>query len=142
MFKIIISITSFAILIISLYSAILISIDFFNEKDLFMQPSMVPRNIMEPHMEPHMDPRNMRPLDFQRNNELFHAELEFEKEMFENEMKSKIERIESKIKLLNESNLEYLLNEFEADKKQLEDNLFFEQKRRDLDIKRLEIERR
>tara|TARA_B110000438_G_scaffold238546_1_gene236378 strand:+ start:133 stop:519 length:387 start_codon:yes stop_codon:yes gene_type:complete len=128
MFKIIISITSFAILIISLYLAILISIDFFNEKDLFMQPSM--------------DPRNMRPLDFQRNNELFHAELEFEKEMFENKMKSEIERIESKIKLLNESNLEYLLNEFEADKKQLEDNLFFEQKRRDLDIKRLEIERR
>ena len=138
MFKIIISITSFAILIISLYLAILISIDFFNEKDLFMQPSMVPRNIMEPPM----DPRNMRPLDFQRNNELFHAELEFEKEMFENKMKSEIERIESKIKLLNESNLEYLLNEFEADKKQLEDNLFFEQKRRDLDIKRLEIERR
>lgn len=138
MFKIIISITSFAILIISLYSAILISIDFFNEKDLFMQPAMVPRNIMEPPM----DPRNMRPVDFQRNNELFHAELEFEKEMFEKEMKSQIEIIESKIKLLNESNLEYLLNEFEADKKQLEDNLFFEQKRRDLEIKRLEIERR
>jgi hypothetical protein len=27
-----------------------------------------------------MIPREMRPLDFQRNNELFQAELEFEKE--------------------------------------------------------------
>jgi hypothetical protein len=57
-------------------------------------------------------------------------------------MKSKIEKIESKIKILNENNLEYLLNKFEADKKQLEDDLFFELKRKDLEIKRLEIERR
>jgi|TARA_B110000116_G_C16584939_1_gene467976 hypothetical protein len=113
-------IISISFLIISLYSTILISIDFFeennsNKKDIFI--------------EPHMIPREMRPLDFQRNNELFQAELEFEK-------------IESKIKILNENNLEYLLNEFEADKKQLEDDLFFELKRKDLEIKRLEIERR
>jgi hypothetical protein len=132
MFKISIIIASFTILIISLYSSILISIDFFKEND---------SNKRDPFIEPPMISRDIRPLDFQRHNEIFQAELELEKEFKERELQYEIEKIDSKIKLLNENNLEFLLKELKSDKKQIENDSFLELKRMDLELKRLEIER-
>ena len=133
MFKISIIIASFTILIISLYSSILVSIDFFEEND---------SNKRDQFIEPPMISREIRPLDFQRHNEIFQAELELEKEFIEKKLQYEIEKIDSKIKLLDENNLEYLLKELHADKKQIENDSFLEIKRMDLEIKRLEIERR
>ena len=133
MFKISIIIASFPILIISLYSSILVSIDFFEEND---------SNKRDQFIEPPMISREIRPLDFQRHNEIFQAELELEKEFIEKKLQYEIEKIDSKIKLLDENNLEYLLKELQADKKQIENDSFLEIKRMDLEIKRLEIERR
>ena len=133
MFKISIIIASFTILIISLYSSILVSIDFFEEND---------SNKRDQFIEPPMISREIRPLDFQRHNEIFQAELELEKEFIEKKLQYEIEKIDSKIKLLDEDNLEYLLKELQADKKQIENDSFLEIKRMDLEIKRLEIERR
>tara|TARA_B110000438_G_scaffold282332_1_gene309297 strand:+ start:2166 stop:2570 length:405 start_codon:yes stop_codon:yes gene_type:complete len=133
MFKISIIIASFTILIISLYSSILVSIDFFEEND---------SNKRDQFIEPPMISREIRPLDFQRHNEIFQAELELEKEFIEKKLQYEIEKIDSKIKLLDENNLEYLLKELQADKKQIENDSFLEIKRMDLEIKRLEIERR
>tara|TARA_B110000438_G_scaffold288092_1_gene321121 strand:+ start:2434 stop:2838 length:405 start_codon:yes stop_codon:yes gene_type:complete len=133
MLKISIIIASITILIISLYSSILISIDFFKEND---------SNKRDPFIEPHMISRDIRPLDFQRHNEIFQAELELEKEFREKKIENEIEKIDFKIKLLNENNLEYLLKELQSDKKQIENDSFLELKRMDLEMKRLEIEQR
>ena len=133
MLKISIIIASITILIISLYSSILISIDFFKEND---------SNKRDPFIEPHMISRDIRPLDFQRHNEFFQAELELEKEFREKKIENEIEKIDFKIKLLNENNLEYLLKELQSDKKQIENDSFLELKRMDLEMKRLEIEQR
>ena len=133
MLKISIIIASITILIISLYSSILVSIDFFEEND---------SNKRDQFIEPPMISREIRPLDFQRHNEIFQAELELEKEFIEKKLQYEIEKIDSKIKLLDENNLEYLLKELHADKKQIENDSFLEIKRMDLEIKRLEIERR
>ncbi|MDG2101960.1 MAG: hypothetical protein P8K05_06435, partial [Dehalococcoidia bacterium] len=98
-------------------------------------------NKRDPFIEPPMISRDIRPLDFQRHNEIFQAELELEKEFKERELQYEIEKIDSKIKLLDENNLEFLLKELKSDKKQIENDSFLELKRMDLELKRLEIER-
>ena len=145
MFKIYISIISFIVLILAIYSATIISIEYFdknkNQTDNHMMGMMMPMPMSMPinnNLEPHDPGGGMRRFN-DSNPQIFKNELELEKKQMETHTKREIETIKLQLDYLKNNNYELLSKQLELQIKNLEDNLAIDLMRMDLEIQRINV---
>ena len=126
MFKIYISIISFLVLLLALYSSTIISIEYFDNK------KQINSNV-EFH-EPFGDMRG------EFNPQIRRSEMELEKKQMEAHTKREINAIELQLGYISDKEYELLGQQLELDKKNLEDQLNLDLMRMDLEILRMGIE--
>ena len=124
-FKISVIIISILILIISIYSSTILSIDYFDSDKTKPKES---NSQMKRFHEP--------------SSEIRQGELELEKEFISDEITKEISKIDSMIENLESKNYDSVLEELKIQKTQLESNLNLDLKRIDLEILRNRIESR
>ena len=124
-FKISVIIISILILIISIYSSTILSIDYFDSDKTKPKES---NSQMKRFHEP--------------SSEIRQGELELEKEFISDEITNEISKIDSMIENLESKNYDSVLEELKIQKTQLESNLNLDLKRIDLEILRNRIESR
>ena len=124
-FKISVIIISILILIISIYSSTILSIDYFDSDKTKPKES---NSQMKRFHEP--------------SSEIRQGELELEKEFISDEITKEISKIDSMIENLESKNYDSVLEELKIQKTQLESNLNLYLKRIDLEILRNRIESR
>ena len=152
MFKIYISIISFIVLILAIYSATIISIEYFDKNkkqtDNHMMGMMMPMPMSMPmsmpmpmpinnNLEPHDPGGGMRRFN-DSNPQIFKNELELEKKQMETHTKREIETIKLQLDYLKNNNYELLSKQLELQIKNLEDNLAIDLMRMDLEIQRIQ----
>ena len=124
-FKISIIIISILIVLISIYSSTILSIDYFDtDKTKPQESNSQMRRFHEP------------------SSEIRQGELELEKEFISDEIAKEISKIDSMIENLESKNYDSVLEELKSQKTQLESNLNLDLKRIDLEILRNRIESR
>ena len=143
MFKIYISIISFIVLILAIYSATIISIEYFDKNkkqtDNHMMGMMMPMAMPMPinnNLEPHDPGGGMRRFN-DPNPQIFKNELELEKKQMETHSKREIETIKLQLDNMKNNNYELLSKQLELQIKNLEDNLAIDLMRMDLEIQRI-----
>ena len=144
MFKIYISIISFIVLILAIYSATIISIEYFdknkNQTDNHMMGMMMPMPMpINNNLEPHNPNGGMRRFN-DSNPQIFKNELELEKKQMETHTKREIETIKLQLDNIKNNNYELLSKQLELQIKNLEDNLAIDLMRMDLEIQRINVE--
>jgi len=147
MFKIYISIISFIVLILAIYSATIISIEYFDKNkkqtDNQMMGMMMPMPMSMPmpmpfnnNLKPHDPGGGMRRFN-DPNPQSFKNELELEKKQMETHSKREIETIKLQLDNMKNNNYELLSKQLELQIKNLEDNLAIDLMRMDLEIQRI-----
>ena len=125
MFKIYISIISFLVLLLALYSSTIISIEYFDNNKQ--------QNENRPEIR---DPWG----GGQFNPQIRKSEMELEKKQMEAHTKREINAIELQLGYISDKEYELLGQQLELDKKNLEDELNLNLMRMDLEILRMGIE--
>lgn len=127
MFKIYISIISFLVLMLSIYSSTIMSIEYFdnNKKQNYNNVEF-------------QDPFGGMRGEF--NPQIRKSELELEKKQMEMHTKKEIESIELQLENIKNNDYELLGKQLEIQKKNLEDNLNIDLMRMDLEILRSNVD--
>ncbi len=127
MFKIYISIISFLVLMLSIYSSTIMSIEYFD--------NIKKQNYNNVEFQ---DPFGGMRGEF--NPQIRKSELELEKKQMEMHTKKEIESIELQLENIKNNNYELLEKQLEIQKKNLEDNLNIDLMRMDLEILRSNVD--
>jgi hypothetical protein len=125
MFKIYISIILFLFLILTIYSSVIVSIEYFDNNQN--------QNVNNSEWRTHRD-------EGQFNPKIRKNELEFEKKQMEAHTTKEIESIDLQLEYIKNNEHELLRKQLELSKKNLEDNLNIDLMRMDLEILRMSVE--
>ena len=122
MFKISISIISVLILLLAIYSATIVSIDYFGDENSKLPE---PRHDMRMFHEP--------------SPEIRKNEIELEKEYRKNEVSREISQIDSMLKNIENKNYESVKTDLEQERLRIQNDLDLDIKRMDLDLSLIHI---
>tara|TARA_X000000368_G_C22682702_1_gene558982 strand:+ start:171 stop:539 length:369 start_codon:yes stop_codon:yes gene_type:complete len=120
MFKISISIISVLILLLSIYSSTIVSIDYFGDNN-----SKLP------------EPRHEMRMFHEPSPEIRKNEIELEKQYRQNDVSREISKIDSILKNLENKNYESVKTDLEQERLRIQDDLDLDLKRMDLDMLRM-----
>ncbi len=159
-FKIYISLIALLVLCVSIYIAVLVSLNFFDQDTKHLSNKniqdnrtdyMGPRDMMRGPIDPHM---NRAPLDHHMNivpmsprdmtieeYELIIKELELQKQHRDRETTLDKNRIDLEIQRLTNKEYELIIKELELEKQQRDKDVTLEKDRIDLEIQRLTNEK-